>query len=92
MTRKGRQHLLLYQQLSLNALETKPEGYDWRLFPKHHLWLHTLEDTEANPRDEWCYADESEIGKCADLAESMHANSLHRGVLEKYRCWELGCT
>ena len=60
-------------------------GTRYHLTPKFHLLIHIFEDAAGNPRDEWCYTDESEIGACAEMAGNLHANSLQRTLLERYR-------
>ena len=60
-------------------------GNYYKITPKFHLVIHILEDSEGNPRDEWCYIDESEIGTCADLAAKLHVKSLSRVLIERYR-------
>ena len=57
-------------------------------YPKHHLFVHVCEHTQTtgiNPKLEWCYGDESEIGEAAALAKRCHANHLGSQLLEKYR-------
>ena len=56
--------------------------------PKMHLLVHCLEEqvsTAGNPRDVWCYPDESEIGAAIKVAASLHASVLHRSVIRKHR-------
>ena len=53
--------------------------------------LHGRSRIGADPRDQWCYPDESEIGTRVDLAESLHVFTLHRGVLPQYMRWESVC-
>jgi hypothetical protein len=80
----ARRHLLLYHELSLDA----SSAMFWRLYPKHHLFLHFMEDQVAlagNPREHWTYADESCIGLIAKLAASCHAGTVHRVVISRYR-------
>ena len=55
--RLARKHLLHYSELAQESLQTgRHEGLKlWRLYPKHHLFLHVAEDqlTETgNPRDQ----------------------------------------
>ena len=60
----------------------------WKLYPKHHLLLHLVEDqllVTGNPIDHWCYADESEIGAAVSLAETLQQNCLHVSVIKKHR-------
>ena len=60
----GRQHLLLYAQLS----EASADDTKWRVYPKHHLFAHVVSRCLANPRLEWNYLDEAEMGVAAVLA------------------------
>ena len=88
----GRKALVLYAELQNEALCSKHFQKTgvllYRLYPKMHGLLHVLEDQvkiSGNPRDNWCYADESEIGAAVCVAESMHPSKLHRGVMKKHR-------
>lgn len=88
----ARQHVILYVELARNALRTCIAASFWRLYPKHHLFLHSREEkvwTWDNSRDIWNYVDDSEIGLAASLASSQHPKYLHTMLLEKYRCWDL---
>ena len=49
-----RQYLAVYKILHDEAIS---ERY-WALYPKHHLLLHVVEDTEHNPKLLWNYGDE----------------------------------
>ena len=60
--------------------------YKW--YPKFHQFVHVMEDqikSSGNPRDHWCYADESAIGDAVDVAEHCHSKFLHRNVITKHR-------
>ena len=85
----GRRGLMLYGDLNAEAVLKKgPNSPAWKLYPKMHLLLHILEDQIAvsgNPREAWCYADESEIGAAATVAESVHPKTVQKVVIEKYR-------
>ncbi len=87
----GRRFLAYYSELAQESLAARDWQHDgflvWRLYPKMHLLLHILEDqvaTVGNPRDRWCYCDESEIGAATNVAESSHPSTVHRRVMEKY--------
>ena len=89
----GRQHLIFYCELGLEQLRERSHlGLGWvlyRFYPKHHLALHAIEDQVAvsgNPRESWCYMDESAIGDAVEVAESMHRLALHKSVMAKQRC------
>ena len=82
---------ILYAELGRLHMESrkfqKIGWFRWRMYPKHHLFIHCCEDVVAsagNLRDCWCYRDENEIGLAVDVAESGHATTLHRTVVEKY--------
>ena len=60
----------------------------WKYYPKHHLFVHLVEvgvANSGNPREIWCYPDESAIGDAVENAESNHARFVVRNVTEKYR-------
>ena len=75
----ARQHLLLYGELSKKT----PKGR-WHLIPKHHLFLHLAEEGGANPRLEWNYMDESEIGDAAKFALHCSAKHFAKAFIERY--------
>ena len=88
----GRRHLLLYTELareSLAGVDWQRNGWMmWRLYPKHHAFQHCIEDQVSvcgNPTECWNYGDESFIGEAVKLAESAHASTLHRLIIQKYR-------
>ena len=88
----GRGHVILYAELAREFLDARghlESGWVlWRMFPKHHLFLHVVEDELAlvgNPRECWTYGDERAIGAAVDLAERSHPNTLHRFVVARYR-------
>ena len=86
----GRRHCLLYAELT-KTVEQENASRNWcrwKLYPKHHLFLHCLEDQvlqSGNPRDNWCYLDEGSIGHAVKIAESAHVTTLHRVVIQKHR-------
>ena len=60
----------------------------WKLYPKHHLLQHVLEDqilVSGNPVGHWCYADESEIGAAVSLAATLQYHCLQTSVIRKHR-------
>eukprot|EP00959_Pyramimonas_sp_CCMP1952_P133400 2789479-Pyramimonas_sp.AAC.1 len=68
----GSQGVCLYAELSSAALSADRSTLMWRMYPKHHLFLHALEDSVevgGNPRSQWCYADEDNIGDAASRAK-----------------------
>ena len=85
----GRRGLMTYGDLNLEAEALKgPNTKSWRFYPKMHLLLHVLEDQvsiSGNPRESWCYADESEIGAAASVAEGVHPSTVQLTVMEKHR-------
>ena len=88
----GRRSVQLYAELCNEHLEERTWQRSgmlvWAMRPKFHLFLHCLEDQVAisgNPRDAWCYCDESEIGAGVRVAESCHPSTLHRTIMQKHR-------
>ena len=57
----------------------------WCLYPKHHMWLHCAEMCTTNPRLEWNYSDESEIGAATHLAAKCNVLKLPVSLMEHYR-------
>ena len=80
--RWGRKHLVLYAELSSNS----DCSNSWHMYPKHHLFVHVMECCRVNPKLEWNYKDESEIGDAANMA-ACAANSswICSKLLERYR-------
>ncbi len=81
----ARLHCILYNDLSFEALLRDPCTQRWRVFPKHHLFLHVVEETPGNPREAWNYLDENEIGKAAETAEGLHRTTIATVLIDKYR-------
>ena len=86
----GRKHCLLYAELASEQIRLYGEArwVFWRLYPKHHWFLHIVEEQiigSGSPAQNWCYMDEDTIGRCAKYAEGGHARYLHISLLEKYR-------
>ena len=80
----GRRFLQLYAELAAANVDTLL--FKW--FPKFHLFQHLVESqipASGNPKQAWCYFDESNIGIAAKLAASCHPSTLHRLVLTKAR-------
>ena len=75
-------YLDLYNDRLVNMC---PYGTFYRVYPKFHLLCHVIEQGLGTPRDEWCYIDEDEIGDCARAAEVLHASSLQRSLIDRYR-------
>ena len=87
----GRRHLILYRELVKEAIESRGHQQQgwllWKWYPKHHLFSHLEKEIclSGNPAHNWCYADESAIGDAVHIAETCHASTLHRLVIEKHR-------
>ena len=85
----GRRRLILYAELCKEAAgDTGMMPVSWKWYPTHHQFSHLCEDQVrdcGNPMDHWCYADEDAIGQAVHVAESGHAKTLHRLVIEKHR-------
>ena len=82
----ARQHLLLYSELATDALDRQTGN--WRLYPKHHQFMHLMEDqiTQSGcPNDFFTYADESEIGDAVLIAKTCHPLTAQRRIIERYR-------
>ena len=77
----ARTHLILYGELGRQQIEENL----WCFAPKHHLFIHCAESTRVNPKQEWCYSDEDEIGKCAALARSCNPLYISSHLVMKYR-------
>ena len=77
----ARRHLLLWA--TLKAETTDP--LMWCLYPKHHLWLHTAEQSPTNPRLEWNYSDESEIGTAVGAAKGCNVRYVAAALIQHYR-------
>ena len=77
----ARQHLVLYTSLSNGATDS----LCWHLYPKHHLFLHVVENTINNPRLEWNYGDETAIGELVLLAQKTHVGQLPVQLMERVR-------
>ena len=83
----ARRHLLKYGELQ----RLVDSGLRWAFLPKHHLWLHLCEQCSCNPRLEWNYGDEDEIGQAAAFARGSHAASFETAFIERGRiCFEWG--
>ena len=57
----------------------------WDFIPKHHLWQHLCESSFTNPKFEWVYLDEDDIGKAARLARGVNQQHFHTAFMERYR-------
>ena len=77
----GRRHLLLYRELH----EARTSDRFWRIYPKHHLFGHVSSRVRANPKLEWNYADESEIGLGAAVAKVVNQQYLETSLIRRYR-------
>ena len=87
----GRQHVILYAELTHIALQNcdfhRLGWHPSKFYPKHHLFVHLSEEacSSGNPREFWCYWDDSAIGDVVAVAEASHAKYVHRSVMEKKR-------
>ena len=79
--RAGRRYLILSRALS----DQSPDPLRWHLYPKHHVVVHLIEAAMVNPRDEWNYGDESEIGDAVKLARRSSARHMATALIERYR-------
>ena len=76
----ARQHVALFSRLRARHLD--PRCWVWK--PKHHLMLHVAEDARTNPKGEWNYADESEIGKAALNAGRSEQRHIETTLMKRY--------
>ena len=76
----GRRYLL--QCRSLRDLSTV--SLRLNLYPKHNLLVHLLDGSTANPKDEWNYSDESEIGDAIGLAQKVLAQHMSTALIKRY--------
>lgn len=77
----GRKHLLLWKELRNEATDDNM----WAEYPKHHLMLHIVEHARVNPKAEWNYGDENEIGKAAQLHTQCNVRYSNTTCMQKYR-------
>ena len=87
LANRGRQFLILCVELRNEATSL---GRDmlWGLYPKHHLMMHVCEapqSTLINPKAEWNYLDEDEIGKAARACAKISKAHLPYKALDRYR-------
>ena len=57
----------------------------WHVYPKHHMFGHVSSRVRANPKLEWNYADESEIGLGAAVAKVVNQQYLETSLIRRYR-------
>ena len=87
--RFGRQFVLLYNDLHLERMMIDPWSMRWRLYPKHHMFIHICE-SGFPPKSTWTYWDESTIGECAQLCARCHPAKLAVTPISKHRHLEYG--
>ena len=89
LTLHARRHLTLYLALAKDTMVEGRGWTRWRFYPKHHMLLHIAAQSHkfGNPKLHWDYTDEDAIGMCADIAESVHINTLSVACRDKYRVW-----
>ena len=51
----------------------------------HHLFAHVCDVVETNPREEWNYMDEAEIGHGVLLAQQTNVNYIPSVMMTRYR-------
>ena len=79
--RYGRQHLEMYKELGRRS----GSPLLFHCYPKHHLFIHIIENSHVSPKSMWNYGDEDEIGRCAKLAKTVNYNNLEVALIKKYR-------
>ena len=77
----GRRFLLLCRSLCDSSADPRR----WHMYPKHHMVVHLVEGATANPRDEWNYGDESEIGCAVKLARKTSFKYMCVALMARYR-------
>ena len=77
----AKRHLLLYIELGRSC----DDPLMWGLYPKHHLFLHLAEGAVTNPRLEWNYSEESEIGSAVIHARAVNKKHVAVQLLNRYR-------
>ena len=77
----AKRHLLLYKELGRSC----DDPLMWGLYPKHHLFLHLAEGAVTNPRLEWNYSEESEIGSAVIHAKAVNKKHVAVQLLNRYR-------
>ena len=92
---KGMRRLEIYGYLnSLSAAQARVRGHGvlnkalWLLLPKHHHFMHMLEDAricKINPSWYTLLCAESYIGQMGRLARGCHRASLHLRALQRYK-------
>ena len=88
----GLRHITLYQELFRYAASRDRDTIYWRIYPKHHIFVHLVEKQTAeqgSPSEGWNYSDEAEIGKAVDVACSTHCLTICRELIRKYRAVDL---
>ena len=76
----GQRMAALYIALEAHAVkQNKHDTKTWRIKPKLHMFLHLCAFRDHNPRDWWCYADESNMGTMSDLF-MRHGGANRAGV------------
>ena len=80
IARWGRKHIMLYAELSSNS----DCSNSWHMYPKHHVVVHVVECCRVNPKLEWNYKDESEIGDVAHMACIANYSWICLKLLERY--------
>lgn len=90
-----RKALILWNELRQEDID--PDNADnwqtrgfflWKLYPKHHLLQHVLEDqilVSGSPVGHWCYADESEIGAAITVCPTLQYSHLQTSLIKKHR-------
>ena len=85
MARLGEQLASMYVKLSVIAFDAGLRL--WKLQPKLHLFIHLCiwQAVEfGNPAYWWTYGDEDLVGQLIDIAETVHATTIHVSLLVKW--------
>ena len=76
-----RRFLALYGMLFQMGAD-HPRG--WGLYPKFHLLVHICEAATTNPRLEWCYGDETEIGVAKRFSKLVNVTAFNTAFIARY--------
>ena len=78
---------MLYQELRRGVVDDEKA---YCIQPKHHIMIHLAEHSSNNPIAEWCYGDESQIGKACKVVEHMSRPQIVAKLVPRYittRTW-----
>ena len=80
LTRLARRHVMLYQEMH----RMTADKLCFVVQPKHHIMLHLAENSWSNPATEWCYGDESQIGKAVKVVSNSARPNIVTHLIKRY--------